>query len=63
MSTTISCRDTNGDLWEIYLSSGQWRWSRKASNGRTVGASTEAYVNKSDCIANARRNGMTCDPK
>lgn len=63
MSTTISCKDTNGDLWEIKPSAGQWRWTRTASNGRVVGASTEAYVNRSDCIANARRNGMTCDPK
>lgn len=63
MSTTTSCRDVNGDLWEIYPSHGQWRWSRTSRNGKTVGASTEAYVNRSDCIANARRNGMTCDPK
>jgi uncharacterized protein YegP (UPF0339 family) len=63
MSTTTSCRDANGDLWEIYPSAGQWRWRRTARNGVIVGASTESYVNKSDCIANARRNGMACDPK
>lgn len=57
-----SCRDNNGDTWEIYQSGTQWRWRRKAPNGVVVGASTESYVNKSDCIANARRNGMTCNP-
>ncbi|MCZ8180983.1 MAG: DUF1508 domain-containing protein [Rhizobium sp.] len=58
-----SCKDKNGDTWEIYKSDG-WRWERKAAgNNKTVGASTEAYVNKSDCIANAQRNGMTCTPK
>lgn len=62
MSTT-SCRDPNGDLWEIYPSHAQWRWRRTARNGNIVGASAESYVNRSDCIANARRNGMTCDPK
>ncbi|CAN7275733.1 DUF1508 domain-containing protein [Neorhizobium sp. LjRoot104] len=57
-----TCRDTNGDTWEIYQSGTQWRWKRTASNGKVVGASTESYVNKSDCIANAKRNGMTCNP-
>jgi uncharacterized protein YegP (UPF0339 family) len=57
-----SCRGTNGDLWEIYHAADGWRWRRTASNGRVTGASTEAYANRSDCIANARRNGMDCDP-
>ncbi|MBW1649754.1 MAG: DUF1508 domain-containing protein [Deltaproteobacteria bacterium] len=35
----------------------EWRWRRTASNGKIVGASTEGYKNKSDCEANARRNG------
>lgn len=45
------------DKWEIYQSSSGWRWKRVAPNGRIVGASTEAYANRSDCVANARRNG------
>ncbi|WP_159951455.1 YegP family protein [Rhizobium sp. 18065] len=57
-----SCKDKNGDTWEIHQSGG-WRWRRTASNGRIVGSSTESYVNKGDCIANAQRNGMTCTPK
>ncbi|WP_342971806.1 DUF1508 domain-containing protein [Henriciella sp. AS95] len=58
-----SCTDSNGDKWEIYKSSDGWRWRRTASNGRIVGASTEAYANKSDCIDNAKRNGMKCTPR
>jgi uncharacterized protein YegP (UPF0339 family) len=50
----------NQDKWEFYKDNrGEWRWRRTASNGRIVGASTEGYVNKADCIANARRNGYT----
>jgi uncharacterized protein YegP (UPF0339 family) len=57
------CTDRNGDKWEIYDGVDGWRWRRKASNGNIVGASTEAYRNKSHCIENAQRNGMTCDPR
>ena len=58
-----SCIAGNGDKWEVYKdSANNWRWRRTSSNGRIVGASTEGYVNKTDCIANARRNGMTCSP-
>lgn len=51
---------SNPDRWEFYKDNrGEWRWRRTASNGRIVGASTEGYVNKADCIANAKRNGYT----
>lgn len=47
------------DRWHIYEDhSGEWRWKRIAPNGEVVGASTESYVNKTDCISNAERNGM-----
>jgi uncharacterized protein YegP (UPF0339 family) len=58
-----SCTDTTGDRWEIYRGGDGWRWRRVATNGRIVGASAEAYVNKADCVANARRNGMRCEPR
>lgn len=46
------------DKWEFYVDNAhEWRWRRIASNGRIVGASCQGYVNKSDCIANARREG------
>ena len=57
-----TCKGSNGDTWEIYKSGDEWRWRRTASNGRIVGNSGESYKNKSDCIANAKRNGMDCDP-
>ena len=57
-----SCKDKNGDTWEIYLANDGWRWRRTASNGRIVGASSQGYSNRQDCIDNAQRNGMTCSP-
>lgn len=58
-----TCKDSKGDKWEIYKDgAGEWRWRRAAPNGNIVGASSEGYKNKSDCIANAQRNGMTCTP-
>lgn len=54
----VSEMPQNNDIWEFYKDNeGQWRWRRKASNGRIVGASSQGYANKSDCIANAKRNG------
>ncbi|KAA0689599.1 DUF1508 domain-containing protein [Neorhizobium sp. P12A] len=58
----LSCKDANGDKWEIYLERDGWRWSRKASNGRLVGASPQAYADRYSCIENARRNGMQAVP-
>ncbi|KDN13465.1 DUF1508 domain-containing protein [Snodgrassella communis] len=50
------------DKWEIYKDhANEWRWRRTASNGRIVGASTQGYVNRNDCLENARRNGYTGD--
>jgi len=46
------------DKWEFYQDSKkEWRWRRIASNGVIVGASSQGYVHKSDCIENAIRNG------
>lgn len=50
------------DKWEIYkVHANEWRWRRTASNGRIVGTSTQGYVNRNDCLENARRNGYTGD--
>ena len=57
-----SCIERNGDVWEIYYGGDGWRWRRTASNGRIVGAATQGYSNRSDCIANAQRSGMSCVP-
>lgn len=32
----------------------QWRWRVKANNGKIIGASSESFWNKEDCINNAR---------
>ena len=57
-----SCKDSIGHTWEIYKDKAdEWRWRRTASNGNIVGASTEGYANKKDCIANARLPGMDCN--
>ena len=46
------------DTWEFYKDKkGEWRWRRTATNGRIVGASSEGYINRVDCVANAERNG------
>ena len=46
------------DKWEFYKDNAdKWRWRRIAKNGDIVGASTQGYLNKSDCIDNAKRNG------
>lgn len=48
------------DTREIYQDNkGEWRWRRTAPNGQIVGASTEGYKNRADCVANARRHGFT----
>jgi len=46
------------DKWEIYKdNAGEWRWRRTASNGKIVGASSQGYVNRVDCVANAEKHG------
>ena len=63
MTTETCTSPTNGDKWEIYEDAkGEWRWRRTARNGEIVGSSNEGYKNKSDCKANAVRNGMDCNP-
>ena len=50
----------DNDTWDIYKDNeGLWRWRRTAANGRIVGSSSQGYVNRTDCVENARRNGYT----
>jgi uncharacterized protein YegP (UPF0339 family) len=54
---------SSSDKWETYQDkAGEYRWRRTATNGNIVGASTEGYVNKADCEANAERHGMNGNP-
>ena len=48
--------DANGV--EFYRDSrGEWRWRRRAGNGKIVGASSEGYVERRAAEANAGRDG------
>ena len=37
---------------------GEFRWKTQAPNNKIIGASTEGYKNKGDCLANAKRIGL-----
>jgi uncharacterized protein YegP (UPF0339 family) len=55
---------SSSDKWDVYQDkAGEYRWRRTASNGNIVGAATEGYIGKSDCVANAERHGMDGNPK
>ncbi|WAG54384.1 DUF1508 domain-containing protein [Clostridium estertheticum] len=44
--------------WEFYKDSAdKWRWRKRASNGDIVLSSSQGYVNKADCISNAKTAG------
>lgn len=46
--------------WEFYEDNkGEWRWRHTADNGNIIGASSEGYDKKPDCVANAKRHGCT----
>ena len=52
------------DKWEVYKDKrGEFRWRRRSPNGNIVGASTEGYVGRSSCNANADRHGRNGNPK
>lgn len=44
------------DVLKVYRDeAGGWRWTLTAPNGRTIGASTEAYSRRLWCVRNATR--------
>jgi uncharacterized protein YegP (UPF0339 family) len=46
------------DSWEFYKDNeDKWRWRRIAPNANIVGASSQGYENRLDCVGNARRHG------
>lgn len=48
------------DNWVFYRDRiGEWRWRHLAGDGEQLGASTEGYKNRADCVANAKRNGYS----
>ena len=62
---TWKCNASNGDEWRFRKSGNEWRWTRTAhvfGRSETVGRSTEGYANFRECVANAKRPGMDCNP-
>ena len=50
------------DTFEVYKDKrGEFRWRRKAPNGKIVGASSEGYTKKKDCEANMNRGPNDSD--
>jgi uncharacterized protein YegP (UPF0339 family) len=50
------------DSFELYQDKrGEWRWRRKAGNGKIVGASCEGYADKAGAEANMRRGAVAAD--
>ena len=62
MNTESAKKDTI-EIYQDNSAKQEWRWRRKAINGRIVGASTEGYSNKSDCEDNIARQFIECDIK
>ena len=63
-SQLYTCTGINNDIWTIYQDrNGEWRWRLTAQDGEIVGASSAGYTSKSDCINNAHRHGMNCNPE
>lgn len=48
--------DRNGEQLKFYEDrAGKWRWRLTHNNGEIIGASSQGYVSKKSCIANAQR--------
>lgn len=41
----------------------QWRWRVKGDNGKIVGASSESFKNRLDCVYNAELLGFSLTQK
>lgn len=53
----MSTRALNSKI-EVYLdTSKEWRWKVTHANGNVIGASSEGYKNKSDCLNNLKSLG------
>lgn len=58
IAALIADQGTASDIWEFHTDkAGKWRWSLKGADGKAIGASNQAYKNRADCTANARRLG------
>lgn len=48
--------------WDFYEDhKGEWRWRHTAKSGNIIGAASEGYNKRPDCVANAKRHGCPDD--
>ena len=60
----LNIESSKKDKIELYQDKkDEWRWKRIAVNGQNVGASSEGYINKSDCLDNTKRQFIECEIK
>lgn len=60
--TMFEIESAEHDKLELYKDvEGKFRWRRTAPNGEIVGAATEGYVNKADCLSNLKRQFIKPD--
>ena len=46
------------DNWDFYKDlKGRWKWRKYGKNGKIIKESSDSYINKLDCLNNARKNG------
>jgi len=61
---TVNEENAKKDVISFYKDAqDEWRWRRVATvvgGTEIVGASTEGYANKSDCVDNANRQFIKC---
>ena len=58
IAALVADQGGSGDTWEFYTDkAGKWRWRLKGADGKSVGASNQAFKSRADCMANAKRLG------
>jgi uncharacterized protein YegP (UPF0339 family) len=52
----VTYETADGDTVTVYIdAAGEWRWTRKAANGRTIADGSEGYSRKDAGLRAARR--------
>jgi uncharacterized protein YegP (UPF0339 family) len=46
-------------IWSGLHLKKEWRWKIITDNGHNIGSSSEGYINKADCIYNAKSVGKS----
>ena len=53
---------STGNLWKLYLKDGEWYREQSAPNGIVIKESDFGCEDWDDCLADAMKNGMVCEP-